>query len=120
MHSEPILDGESTSPINRPFVFGTPQSQSFRSQLVFSTHFSIMGCRQHSLPLLFAVYVLDTSGAGAFECRQLHLSTHKKNAAALVKGGILTYGGPLLSPESIVSPTAEMKMVGSSKLDGSP
>ncbi|GBE83851.1 hypothetical protein BKA93DRAFT_735689 [Sparassis latifolia] len=61
----------------------------------------------------FAMYVLDASDPGAFERRLFHMSTHKENAAALVKRGILTYGGPLLSSESIVSPTAEKKMVGS-------
>ncbi|GBE83944.1 hypothetical protein BKA93DRAFT_736345 [Sparassis latifolia] len=67
-----------------------------------------------ALPLhKFLVYAPDQTDVGALERRLSVRASHLENATGTARKGLLQTGGPLLSPESIASPTAEKKMVGS-------
>ncbi|OBZ67142.1 hypothetical protein A0H81_12986 [Grifola frondosa] len=68
-----------------------------------------------SLPTLhkFVVYAPDMSDAGALQRRLSVRPVHIERAGGLGEEGFIKLGGALLTPDSIASPTAEKKMVGS-------
>ncbi|KAH9833476.1 uncharacterized protein C8Q71DRAFT_725699 [Rhodofomes roseus] len=61
----------------------------------------------------FAVWAPDMTDPEAFSRRMAVRESHLVNAKSLFANGVLKFGGGLLSPESIASPTAEKKLVGS-------
>ncbi|KAI0919314.1 hypothetical protein AcV5_002267 [Taiwanofungus camphoratus] len=61
----------------------------------------------------FIVFAPDVSDADGFQRRLAVRPKHLANAAELHKSGVIKVGGAMLSPESISSPSAEKKMVGS-------
>ncbi|RPD57323.1 hypothetical protein L226DRAFT_467600 [Lentinus tigrinus ALCF2SS1-7] len=61
----------------------------------------------------FIVYAPDMTDAGALQRRLSVRPAHLEKAAEYIQGGMFKVAGAMLSPESIASPTAEKKMVGS-------
>ncbi|KAI0710326.1 hypothetical protein C8T65DRAFT_575463 [Cerioporus squamosus] len=61
----------------------------------------------------FIVYAPDMTDAGALQRRLSVRRAHLEKAAEYIEGGMFKVAGAMLSPESIASPTAEKKMVGS-------
>ncbi|KAH9913510.1 uncharacterized protein B0H18DRAFT_888089 [Fomitopsis serialis] len=61
----------------------------------------------------FAVWAPDLTDPEAFSRRMAVRESHLVNAKSLYANGVLKFGGGLLTPESIASPTAEKKLVGS-------
>ncbi|KAH8112265.1 hypothetical protein DFH11DRAFT_1511928 [Phellopilus nigrolimitatus] len=61
----------------------------------------------------FIVYAPDKTDAGAFQRRLSVREKHLENAKTLGSSGVIKMGAALLSPESIASPGAERKMIGS-------
>ncbi|EJD08493.1 uncharacterized protein FOMMEDRAFT_165059 [Fomitiporia mediterranea MF3/22] len=61
----------------------------------------------------FMVYCPDKTDDGAFQRRLSVREKHLENAKVLGDNGTLKFGRAIMSPESIASPGAEQKMVGS-------
>ncbi|EPS96631.1 hypothetical protein FOMPIDRAFT_1130128 [Fomitopsis schrenkii] len=61
----------------------------------------------------FAVWAPDMSDPEAFSRRMAVRETHLANAKKTFASGTLKFGGGLLAPESIASPDAPTKLVGS-------
>ncbi|KAL5521161.1 hypothetical protein ACEPAG_9083 [Sanghuangporus baumii] len=61
----------------------------------------------------FMVYAPDKTDEGALQRRMSVRQQHLENARNLGADGILKFGRALLSPESISTPGAEQKLIGS-------
>ncbi|KIK09333.1 hypothetical protein K443DRAFT_980 [Laccaria amethystina LaAM-08-1] len=61
----------------------------------------------------FFVYAPDKTAEGTFEKRLSVRATHLETAKERISKGIIRVAGALLTPESIATPTADKKMVGS-------
>ncbi|KAF9816775.1 hypothetical protein IEO21_03855 [Rhodonia placenta] len=61
----------------------------------------------------FVVYAPDMTDPDAFQRRLSVRPSHVARADGLVNSGLIRVGGAMLTPESIASPTAEKKMIGS-------
>lgn len=61
----------------------------------------------------FFVYAPDKTEEGTFERRLSVRPTHLETAKERTLKGIIRIGGALLTPESIATPTADKKMIGS-------
>ncbi|KAI0333298.1 hypothetical protein GY45DRAFT_1368541 [Cubamyces sp. BRFM 1775] len=61
----------------------------------------------------FIVYAPDMTDGDAFQRRLRVRQTHLDRAKELVDRGVIKVGGAMLTPESIESPNADKKMVGS-------
>ncbi|KAH9925936.1 uncharacterized protein BXZ73DRAFT_49701 [Epithele typhae] len=72
------------------------------------TRSSIASVRHH-----FIVYAPDMTDEGAFARRLSVRPAHLSAAGEQIKTGVFKLAGAMLTPESIASPTADKKMVGS-------
>ncbi|RDX47528.1 hypothetical protein OH76DRAFT_1354079 [Lentinus brumalis] len=61
----------------------------------------------------FIVYAPDMTDADTLQRRLSVRPAHLEKAAEYIKDGMFKVAGAMLTPESIASPTAEKKMVGS-------
>ncbi|KAH9949255.1 hypothetical protein B0H21DRAFT_145187 [Amylocystis lapponica] len=61
----------------------------------------------------FIVYAPDVDAPDTFQRRLSTRPAHLENAVRLHHNGSIVYGGAMLSPESVASPTAEKKLIGS-------
>ncbi|KAI0740635.1 hypothetical protein C8Q76DRAFT_608567 [Earliella scabrosa] len=61
----------------------------------------------------FVIYAPDMTDEGAFQRRLSVRPAHLDKAREHISGGTIKVAGAMLTPESIASPTAEKKMIGS-------